>query len=95
MNYTIDLVKQVSSRRRYEYLREHGIMLPTGVGGQHDLVKGPALDAYIDGKIFDEAHPGQPRTRIVSDGVQPERKEKRRGAMRKVRARTRDKSTEG
>ena len=56
---TINRTKPLSNARRYEFLRDQGIPVPTGIGDQHDIVRGQALDDYIDGKVWQELNPGK------------------------------------
>ena len=58
--YKIDRVKPVSSRRRYEYLREHGVVIATDDhDGPGPTLSRKELDDYIDESIWREAHPGE------------------------------------
>lgn len=54
MPHSMNPVKLQTSRARYEFLRDKGILLYTGVGDQVSLVKGEQLDFYIDHNIYKE-----------------------------------------
>ena len=56
--YSVNRVKPLSSRRRYEFLREHGVTIETG-GSHPKILKGQALDDYIDEKVWRDHHPGE------------------------------------
>lgn len=70
--YRVNKVKPVSNARRYEVLRSDGVLVPTGIGGQTDIIKGQALDDYLDEKIWRAAHPGQEPIKEWDDGVPPQ-----------------------
>lgn len=57
--YHINYVKPVSNARRYEWIREHGMMIET-TGSHPRLVKGQELDDHFDKLIWMRAHPGKP-----------------------------------
>ena len=58
MPYSVNKVKPVSSMRKYEYLREKGVVIETG--GSHPMIlKGKELDEYLDEQVWRKNHPGE------------------------------------
>ena len=66
--YRIYRVKPKSPLKRYEYLRSKGILMETG-GSHPTLVRGEALDKYVDEALWREANPGQEPYQEWDDGL--------------------------
>ena len=71
--YKVNSIKSGSPMKRYEYLREHGVIIATDDrDGPGPVLKGDALDAYIDESQWRIKHPGQQPIREFSDGLPTE-----------------------
>lgn len=71
MTYRANLVKPASAMRKYSFLREVGVTIPTR-DGTHRLLKGAELDEFVNTKIWEAAHPGLSPTKEYSSGVPEE-----------------------
>lgn len=66
--YRISAVKSVSPLKRYGFMREIGVgMLDRK--GEPVILKGQALDDFIDEAIWRKNHPGQEPIKEWEDGV--------------------------
>ena len=57
--YRHSAVKPVSPMKKYDFLREEGIMVPAGPNGELILLKKQRLDDYVNEAIWRKKHPGQ------------------------------------
>ena len=68
--YKVNSIKPGSPMKRYEYLREHGVVIATDDrDGPGPVLKGKALDDYIDQSQWRTKHPGQEPIREFEDGL--------------------------
>lgn len=70
--YKVSAVKPLSPLKKYEYLRENGVVIqggPCGPGATPVVLKGQELDDYVDEAIWREKHPGQEPIKEWEDGV--------------------------
>lgn len=71
--YKVNSLKHTSPMKKYEYIREVGYPV-LNEHGQETLLKGKALDDYIERKMWDRKHPGQEPIREgeLKDGLPTE-----------------------
>ena len=71
--YKVNSIKPSSPMKRYEFLRERGVVLTTDAsGGPGPVLKGKELDEKIDEIQWRIKHPGQEPIREFSDGLPSE-----------------------
>lgn len=69
--YQVNSMKPTSPMKKYEHLREVGVLVRDD-NGEETLLKGKALDDHIDRAMWQKKHPGQEPIREFVNGLPAE-----------------------